>query len=77
VQWYYDALKENEHFLSMAEDFSNLDALFHWAEANHAKVQAMIANANALALKVFAPSQVNLATLEAFVKAKAIASRVV
>ncbi len=65
VQWYYSLLEENVHYLPIAEDFSNIESQFRWAEEHTNEVQTLITNASNLAKKVFSEEAVIQAALQA------------
>lgn len=75
VQWYYDQLLPYVHYLPIAEDFSNLQQQYDWAESHQAEVIAMTRNANKLATQVFSEAAVDMATVDAFKRYKRIVAK--
>lgn len=63
-QWYYDQIQPNVHYLPIAEDFSNLQEQYNWAENNQEAAQAIAANSRQLAKQIFNPNSI----LDAFEK---------
>jgi len=66
VQWYYDQLQPNVHYLPISSDFSNLSQQFAWAESHQVEVITITANAHNLASAVFNKEAVLQATITAF-----------
>jgi len=75
VQWYYHKLLPYVHYLPIAEDFSNIEQQYAWAESHQAEVVAMTRNANQFATQVFSEAAVDLATIDAFKRYKRLISK--
>jgi len=52
-QWFYDEYNPWEHFIPIADDFSDLQEKYHWCEANQEKCEEIIKNAKKLFQKVY------------------------
>jgi hypothetical protein len=52
-QWFYDEYKPWEHFIPIADDFSDLQEKYHWCEENQEKCEEIIKNAKKLFQKVY------------------------
>lgn len=62
IQWYYDQLKPYVNFIPIAEDFSNLQQQYTWAQTHQTEAQQIALQGRELASKVFAKENI----LEAF-----------
>jgi len=76
IQWYYHKLQPYVHYLPVAEDFSDLEAKYFWAQSHQSEDRTMANNAHNLALEVFNEQAIIDATIEAFTKYKQLASHI-
>lgn len=68
VQWYYDKLQPYVNYIPIAEDFSNLQDQFLWAEANQEKVKNIAQNGRTLAQETFSETSILRAMENAFIQ---------
>jgi hypothetical protein len=68
TQWYYELLQPYQHFIPIANDFSNVYLQLQWAEQHPKQIAKIIDNANALAKQVFNQESIHAALLKGFIK---------
>ena len=66
IQWYYNLLRANVHYLPINKDFSNLEEQFVWAKTHDQEAITIANNAHELAKQVFAPEAIMQATVHGF-----------
>lgn len=59
IQWFYDLLEPNRHYIPLAADMRDLEEKILWAKENDAELQAIIKRAQKLAHACLKPSDVH------------------
>jgi hypothetical protein len=67
VQWYYEKLIPYQHYVPIAEDFSDLSSQFDWAQKHPKQAQEIALNGRKLAQEVFVEQNVLQAFAEALI----------
>jgi len=57
-QWFYKDYKEWEHYVPIADDFSDMQEKYKWCEENQDKCEEMIRNSKALFQSIYDPMSV-------------------
>lgn len=75
VQWYYSQMQPYVHYIPIANDFSNLQSQFTWAESHQIEVEAIALNGRKLAMKVFSRNGILKAAAQGFQRYQQLLSK--
>jgi hypothetical protein len=59
LQWFYPALKENFHYVSLKHDLTDIHTKFLWLESNQDKIAQIIKNANLFVTNNLSPEAID------------------
>jgi hypothetical protein len=59
IQWFYDLLEPNKHFIPLATDLSDLEEKILWAKNHDTEIQTMVEHAQRVAHSCLKPSDVH------------------